>query len=148
MAMNKIPPKAERPTSYPGWDGTLPRRRATVLVARDGAVLLARDRGRSTYMLPGGGVEDGEIPIAAAARELYEETGLEATALRYLFTFPGKYNDHHVFAAETDGDAAAQGEIDSLIWWNEQDGDGGDTPIYPHVRGILDKAKESGGRRA
>ena len=140
-------PQTRRPTTYPGWDGELPRRRATVLVTRDGAVLLARDRGRSTYMLPGGGVEDGETPIAAAARELYEETGLEATALRYLFTFPGKYNDHYLFIAEADGDPAALGEIDSLIWWNEQD-ENDKTPVYPHVRGILDKIRESGGRRA
>ena len=147
MAPNENPHTTRRPTSYPGWDGELPRRRATVLVMRDGAVLLARDRGRSTYMLPGGGVEDGEIPIAAAARELYEETGLEATALRYLFTFPGKYNDHYLFAAEADGDPAALGEIDSLIWWNEQC-ENDDTPIYPHVRGILAKIRESGGGRA
>lgn len=143
--MNEESQKPARPSSYPGWDGDLPRRRATVLVARDGAVLLVRDRGRSTYMLPGGGVERGETPSAAAARELYEETGLEATSLRYLLTFPGKYNDHYIYAAEARGEVAVGEEVDGFIWWDGQDPT---APVYPHVRGILDTLKESGEWRA
>ena len=137
--------RTERPSSYPGWDGALPRRRATVLIARGGAVLLVRDRGRSTYMLPGGGVERGETPIAAAARELYEETGLEATSLRYLLTFPGKYNDHYIYAAEAGGEVAVGEEVDGFIWW---DGLDPNPPVYPHVRGILNTLKEIGEWRA
>ncbi len=96
----------ERPTSYPGWDGELPRHRATVILSRDNRVLLVRDRGRPTFALPGGGIEDGELPISAAARELYEETGLEAAAIRYLFVFEGKYNNHHLYAVEAEGEVA------------------------------------------
>ncbi len=48
---------------------------------RDGRVLLIR-REKSPYEglwgLPGGKVEPGEEPRAAAARELFEETGLES----------------------------------------------------------------------
>lgn len=123
----------ERPTSYPGWEGTLPRHRASLVLWRDQRLLLVRDRGRSTYALPGGGIEDGELPIVAAARELLEETGLEATAIRYLFTFEGKYNDHHLYEVEAEGDVVVAGEVDGFTWWNLQD----DTPVYPHVRGIV-----------
>ena len=122
-----------RPTSYPGWDGPLPRHRATLVLMRDDRVLLVRDRGRETYALPGGGIEDGELPIVAAARELHEETGLEATAIRYLFTYEGKYNDHHMFEVEADGEVVVSGEVDGFTWWDMED----QTPVYPHVRGIL-----------
>ena len=125
----------ERPTSYPGWDGELPRHRATVIVRRDGRVLVVRDRGRPTYALPGGGIEKGELPIVAAARELYEETGLEASAIRFLFVFEGKYNNHHLYEVEADGGVAVRGEVDEYTWWDMRDS----TPVYPHVRGILAK---------
>ena len=125
--------------SYPGWDGTLPRHRATLMLKRGGRVLLVRDRGRDAYALPGGGIEDGELPIIAAARELMEETGLEATAIRYLFTFGGKYNDHHIYEVEAEGEVSAMGEVDGFIWWDMVD----DTPVFPHVRGILDRYMRS-----
>lgn len=56
-----------------------------VAVLRPGAVLLAR-RGRppndGAWSLPGGAQELGETAEAAARRELAEETGLVASALR------------------------------------------------------------------
>ena len=52
------------------------RERATVVVIRDGLVLLARDEGTAFFNMPGGGIEQGEPPEEAAVRELQEETGL------------------------------------------------------------------------
>jgi ADP-ribose pyrophosphatase YjhB (NUDIX family) len=52
------------------------------VVVRDGEgrILLVRQRheGRDIWMLPGGGIEEGENAAEAAARELFEETGLRA----------------------------------------------------------------------
>ena len=52
------------------------RRRGTALVIRKGKVLLVRDKGKSRFSLPGGGINKGEPTVSAAARELYEELGM------------------------------------------------------------------------
>lgn len=55
------------------------RVRVSVLIVRDGEILLVRHekRGASYWLLPGGGVEYGESLHDAARREALEETGLE-----------------------------------------------------------------------
>lgn len=61
---------------------------AVVAVTDAGNVVLARQWrqpvGDFTLELPSGGVEAGEEPIAAAERELLEETGYRAEALEHL----------------------------------------------------------------
>ena len=69
---------------------------------------------------PAGGIEGDELPIIAAARELHEETGLEATSIKYLFTHEGKYNDHHLYEVEAEGEVVVQGEVDGFTWWGHQ----------------------------
>ena len=58
---------------------TRPYLAVSAAVIRDGRILIVR-RARApavgVYTLPGGGVEAGETLIAAAAREVFEETGL------------------------------------------------------------------------
>ena len=82
------------------------------LVMRDGKCLVVRDRGRKNYSLPGGAIERGEPALAAAAREVYEETRLEPEAARLLFrhrwgdaTSPCRPRGH----APRDGSVAAKG---------------------------------------
>ncbi|WP_426255731.1 NUDIX domain-containing protein [Sphingomonas sp. DC2300-3] len=66
-----------------GW-----RTRGVKVIAFDasGRVLLVRHRyGRSDlWMLPGGGIARGEAPVAAALRELMEETGCRLNAAAIL----------------------------------------------------------------
>jgi len=59
---------------------------ASVVVVRDDAVLLVeRADAPGTWCLPGGHVDHGESPSAAAARELGEETGLAVDPVRLSY---------------------------------------------------------------
>ena len=111
------------------------RRRATAIVTRGSCVLLVRDRGRQAFALPGGGVQDGELPIYALARELHEETSLEATAVTYIATHSGKYNRHYVFGVQARGevDVSRDATVEEFAWWNGAS----DISVHPHVTQIL-----------
>lgn len=50
----------------------------------DGGILLVKPSYRETWEIPGGGLEHGEDPWAAAVREIKEETGLELRPGRLL----------------------------------------------------------------
>ena len=111
------------------------RRRATAIVTRGKSVLLVRDRGRQAFALPGGGVQHGELPIYALARELHEETTLAATAVTYIATHSGKYNRHYVFGVQARGevDVSRDATVEEFAWWNGAS----DIPVHPHVTQIL-----------
>ena len=112
--------------------GTL-RERATAVVIRDGNVLLVRGRA-AEYMMPGGGIEPGESPLSAAARELREETGLEAKQIEFLFTWDSSIHRHHAFRIEAEGEVnIGPEEISEFRWWDQRE----DLPTYGHVEAIL-----------
>ena len=65
--------------------------------------LYCRAKGRDCYETAGGHIEDGETPLEAAKRELYEETGAIkfdiTTAFDYSAHFPNFYNTGQVYLA-------------------------------------------------
>ena len=107
---------------------------------RDNKVLLVMDKGAKKYSLPGGRVERGEPSIAAAARELYEETDLSCSKIEWLFRHESKSNSHRVFLATPTGDVRLKdGELARYTWWDGKQ----KIPVYPSVKDILLKARKS-----
>lgn len=72
------------------------RVRATVLLVRHRAVLLVKERG-GPWFLPGGDLRPGELAMAAAIRELHEETCVEASAAAFLWQHVSAHHMHQVF---------------------------------------------------
>ena len=116
------------------------RDRATLVVVRDGLVLLARDAGQGHFNMPGGGIEDGESPEEAAARELHEETGMTAAVTESLFTWDSTVARHHVFRVDAEGKARTGGEVAELLWWDGS----GPLETAPHVKVILERLEIHG----
>ncbi len=71
---------------------------AIAVVIHDGKVLLAKRKKQpdaGMWGFPGGHVEWGETALAAAARELHEETGVLANPVEYLTNYDLLRTDEH-----------------------------------------------------
>jgi 8-oxo-dGTP pyrophosphatase MutT (NUDIX family) len=116
------------------------RQRGVAVVISHGKVLLVRDRGKHHFSLPGGGIKKGEPAASAAARELYEELGLNAVKVTRLrqCDFKGKVSIHKVCLIEAEGKPYLRGhELDKFIWWDMKR----HILAYPHVTQIMGKMK-------
>jgi 8-oxo-dGTP pyrophosphatase MutT (NUDIX family) len=120
-----------------------------VILAEDDSVLLCRfavphpavpPGATGVWAAPGGGIEDGELPLAALRRELIEETGLvldddpphvwhqELMAPDHAEGFDGVVNDYFLVrttrfeprGALPDDDLAAE-HIGGMRWWQHAD---------------------------
>ena len=59
----------------------------------EGSLLLIKRRDVPLWVLPGGGVEEGESPEEATVREVLEETGLQVETTRLV----GSYTSKNIF---------------------------------------------------
>lgn len=88
----------------------LPLKYVVICTACQGKWLLSRHRARDTWETQGGHIEPGESPLAAARRELWEESGESPAQLYYVCDYLG-YTDRSsangaVFLAVCDSPAA------------------------------------------
>jgi len=99
-----------------------PKVAATVLVEREGAILLVRrsiEPARGKWCFPGGYVDFGEDPVVAAIRECREEVGLDIAELRLLdVSFNGRVIVI-TYGASVDGtsEPAPADDADMAAWF-------------------------------
>jgi len=102
--------------------------KAGMVAANEGKVLMVRQYrllvDRLVWEIPGGCVDEGETPEAAAVRECLEETGIRCLNPRLLiFYHPGletSYNPTHIFYsdefAEQQVESIHRDEVHSQAW--------------------------------
>ena len=94
-----------------------------VAVIQDGKILLTKRDDFETWILPSGGVQDGESLAQAAIRETKEETGLdvELTRLVGVYSRVGSWSSGYMilFAAKPVGGAiqCQEGETIAVEWF-------------------------------
>ena len=106
-----------------------PSSATAAFIIRDGCLLVARrakEPSKGTLDLPGGFVDMDETAEEGMAREIREETGLEARRMTYLFSLPNLYEYsgmviHTIdmfYLVEVDADAVPRADDDaaSLQW--------------------------------
>lgn len=96
-----------------------------VAVDAQGRVMLVKHTYLAGWWLPGGGVDRGETTMDAAARELFEETGLKATTPGRLVSvhsnerfFKGDHVLVYRFDAFEAGALTHHGEIAETGWFD------------------------------
>lgn len=91
-------------------------------LSKDRVILLRQFRpvlNRYLYELPAGTIDEGEMPLACARREIIEETGYKAarmTRLGVIYPVPGYSTEKiSIFKAEGLKKAEAEGDSDEII---------------------------------
>jgi 8-oxo-dGTP diphosphatase len=122
----------------PASESHIPLPLALVVARQQGKVLFIFNNRRQVWELPGGMIDEGETPEAAAIRELHEETGQIATELRFigLAKFRLKPNDRLEFGAIYACELVdlqpfqPNAEAGAIMWWDLI------SPVEAHVTEI------------
>lgn len=102
------------------------------VVFRDGKLLMVREKSEGLWTLPGGWADINEAPAAGVAREVREESGIEAEATKLLAVYDRSLHPHdppfafHVYklyflCRETGGDLRAGTEADEAGFFGEDE---------------------------
>jgi 8-oxo-dGTP pyrophosphatase MutT (NUDIX family) len=118
-------PEFGTPAGIPG----VVRRRAAYALIRDDTGRFLAVRADSGLFLPGGGCKPGEPPELALTREIREEIGYEASALRHRATAVQHFNADGVsycmtadFYTVSLGDRSAEEAEHDMAWLDPNEG--------------------------
>lgn len=98
---------------------------AAAILREDGATLLVRKRGTTTFMQPGGKIDGNETPVLALCRELAEELGMtvQPENAEYLGCFtavaanePECFVTAELFRVAACEEISVQAEIEEARW--------------------------------
>jgi len=77
---------------------------AVIIIVFDptGRMLIVREKNHPNplWKFPGGGIEEGELPLDAAIRELREETGISIRNLHYFTTVHERDHNRYVYCGQ------------------------------------------------
>ena len=73
---------------------TKARAGSRAVVVRDGMILLSHETVSGWWLVPGGGLEEGETPETCCIREVEEETGFIVKPLRQFLTLNEYYEEY------------------------------------------------------
>jgi ADP-ribose pyrophosphatase YjhB (NUDIX family) len=98
-------------------------------IFREGRILLVEEREESAWSLPGGWADVGESPSDAVVREVREESGYEARAVKLLALYDRNRHGHPPFPFHayklffqcelTGGEPALSNETSAVDWFAE-----------------------------
>jgi 8-oxo-dGTP diphosphatase len=132
-------------------------------IIRDDHILLIRHKelatGRTYWLFPGGGLDEGESPEDCVRREMKEETGLDVAVKEFLFEVPKPtidsiYRRYRTYLCEpkageaepgSEPEAASLFSIVEVKWFNLLDESGWDPEMladpftYPIVQRLRQK---------
>jgi 8-oxo-dGTP pyrophosphatase MutT (NUDIX family) len=119
-------------------------RRATVVVVKDGKVLLVKSAGQEHWSFPGGEIGAAESPAEAAIRELKEELNMEVGPVKRLelCDISNINNEHKACFAKTNSEPRVNtsASVAEYMWWNMKE----QIQVYEHVTLILDCIQNPG----
>jgi ADP-ribose pyrophosphatase YjhB (NUDIX family) len=146
-AIEKGEGRAEcRSCGFVGYANPVPAAEAVCFDA-DGRVLLGRrafDPGAGLWDLPGGFLDENELPLDALHREVREETGLEIQPVEFLGFWLEPYDGRTVlclsWTANTEGDARAGDDLSTLQWFRPDQLPGANELAFTHYLAVLSAA--------
>ncbi|HZB96221.1 MAG TPA: NUDIX hydrolase [Herpetosiphonaceae bacterium] len=113
-------------------------------------VVLIATNGRTRWGLPKGHVGTGEQPVDAACREVFEETGVEGTALHLIETIEywfrarrgrvHKYVDFYLLRYEEGEILPQETEVDDARWFSIDEAVA--IAAFPRERAVLEHVRE------
>ncbi len=119
--------------------GTMGKASRAIIIEGDKLLLMHRDKHGSQYFtLVGGRVQDDETTEQALVREVKEETGLDVTSARLVFTeeYDEPYNSQYIYLCEIGPhDQVAIGEASEEGFMNRI-GINVHTPVWAYIKSL------------